>query len=66
MTADTPSPLVPTLRFAEFRDAGDWMTKILDNLGRFLSSLTGKTAKDFDTGDSTFIPYMNVFFKYIH
>ena len=61
MTADTPSPLVPKLRFAEFRDAGDWMTKILDNQGGFLSSLTGKTARDFDTGDATFIPYMNVF-----
>ncbi len=61
MTADTPSPLVPRLRFAEFRDAGDWMTKILDNQGGFLSSLTGKTAKDFYTGDAAFIPYMNVF-----
>ena len=29
--------------------------------GSFLSSLTGKTAKDFDTGDAAFIPYMNVF-----
>ena len=29
--------------------------------GRFLSSLTGKTAKDFDTGNAAFIPYMNVF-----
>ena len=61
MTADTLSPLVPKLRFAEFRDTGDWMTKILDNQGRFLSSLTGKTAKDFDVGDAAFIPYMNVF-----
>ena len=61
MTADKRSPLVPKLRFAEFRDAGDWMTKILDNQGGFLSSLTGKTAMDFDTGDATFIPYMNVF-----
>ena len=40
---------------------GDWMTKILDNQGGFLTSLTGKTAMDFDTGDATFIPYMNVF-----
>jgi len=61
MTADTRSLMVPKLRFAEFRDAGDWMTKILGNQGGFLSSLTGKTAKDFDTGDATFIPYMNVF-----
>ena len=61
MTADKPSPLVPNLRFAEFRDAGDWMTQTLENLGGFLSSLTGKTAKDFDRGDATFIPYMNIF-----
>ena len=37
------------------------MIKILDNQGGFLSSLSGKTAKDFDTGDAAFIPYMNVF-----
>ncbi len=61
MTADKPSPTVPKLRFPEFRDAGDWITTILGNQGGFLSSLTGKTAKDFDTGDATFIPYMNVF-----
>ena len=61
MTADTPFPSAPKLRFAEFRNAGDWITKILDSEGRFLSSLTGKTAKDFDTGDAAFIPYMNVF-----
>ena len=61
MMADKPSPAVPKLRFAEFRNAGNWITKILSNQGRFLSSLTGKTARDFDTGDATFIPYMNVF-----
>ena len=61
MTTSKPTRLVPKLRFPEFEDAGDWKTKILDNLGGFLSSLTGKTAKDFDTGDATFIPYMNVF-----
>lgn len=61
MTADTPSPLVPKLRFLEFRDAGNWMLKILGTQGSFLSPLTGKAAKDFDTGDAAFIPYMNVF-----
>ena len=61
MTADRSSSVVPKRRFPEFRDAGDWMTKILDNQGAFRSSLTGKTAKDFDTGDAAFIPYMNVF-----
>ena len=61
MTADKPSPVVPNLRFPEFRNAADWKTKILGTQGTFLSSLTGKTAKDFDTGDAAFIPYMNVF-----
>ena len=61
MTAHQPLRLAPKLRFAEFRNTGDWMTEILDNQGTFLSSLTGKTAKDFDTGNATFIPYMNVF-----
>ena len=61
MTLENPSPLVPKLRFPEFRDASDWKTEVLGNQGKFLSSLTGKTAKDFDTGDAVFIPYMNVF-----
>lgn len=61
MTADKPLHLVPKLRFPEFRGAAGWETKILGAQGSFLSSLTGKTAKDFDTGDATFIPYMNVF-----
>ena len=61
MTADKPSPLVPKLRFPEFQNAADWKTNILETQGSFLSSLTGKAAKDFDTGDAVFIPYMNVF-----
>ena len=61
MTADRSSSVAPKRRFPEFRGAGDWMTKILDNQGSFLSSLTGKSAKDFGTGDAAFIPYMNVF-----
>ena len=56
-----PGETVPRLRFPEFRDAAEWKTKILGTRGSFLSSLTGKTAKDFDTGDAAFIPYMNVF-----
>ena len=56
-----PGETVPLLRFPEFRSATDWKTKILGTQGSFLSSLTGKTAKDFDTGDAAFIPYMNVF-----
>lgn len=56
-----PGETVPRLRFPEFRNATDWKTKILGTQGSFLSSLTGKTAKDFDAGDAAFIPYMNVF-----
>ena len=56
-----PGETVPRLRFPEFRNAADWKTKILGTQGSFLSSLTGKAAKDFDTGDAAFIPYMNVF-----
>ena len=53
--------LAPRLRFLEFRDAADWKTEMLGTQGAFLSPLTGKTAKDFDTGGAAFIPYMNVF-----
>lgn len=56
-----PGETVPRLRFPEFRHTAEWKTKILGTQGRFLSSLTGKTARDFDTGDALFIPYMNVF-----
>ena len=61
MMAHKASRVVPKLRFPEFRNAADWKTKILGSQGNFLSSLTGKTAMDFDTGDAAFIPYMNVF-----
>ena len=56
-----PGETVPRRRFTEFRHAANWETKLLGNEGDFLSSLTGKTAKDFDTGDGVFIPYTNVF-----
>ena len=56
-----PGETVPRLRFPEFRNAADWKTEILETQGNFLPSLTGKTAKDFDIGNATFIPYMNVF-----
>ena len=56
-----PGKTVPKLRFPKFRDTGAWVIKILGNQGRFLFSLTGKMANDFDTGNAVFIPYMNVF-----
>ena len=51
----------PHLRFPEFREAGAWEKKRLGTQGGFLTPLSGKSAKDFDTGDAKFIPYMNVF-----
>ncbi|WP_419614554.1 restriction endonuclease subunit S, partial [Thiolapillus sp.] len=59
--SDKKKPLVPSLRFPEFREAGAWEKKRLGTQGGFLTPLSGKSAKDFDTGDAKFIPYMNVF-----
>ena len=56
-----PGETVPRLRFPEFRNSANWKTKVLGTQGSFLSSLTGKAARDFDTGEAAFIPYMNVF-----
>ena len=61
MTTAKATPVAPNLRFPEFRRAAAWTPRTLGTQGRFLSSLTGKTAKDFDTGEAAFIPYMNVF-----
>uniref|UniRef100_UPI003AF642FA restriction endonuclease subunit S n=3 Tax=Thiolapillus sp. TaxID=2017437 RepID=UPI003AF642FA len=59
--SDKKKSLVPKLRFPEFREAGAWEKKRLGTQGGFLTPLSGKSAKDFDTGDAKFIPYMNVF-----
>ncbi|WP_419600111.1 restriction endonuclease subunit S [Thiolapillus sp.] len=59
--SDKKKSLVPRLRFPEFREAGAWEKKRLGTQGGFLTPLSGKSAKDFDTGDAKFIPYMNVF-----
>lgn len=58
---DRPTMLEPLLRFPQFRNAAGWDVERLGSRGDFLSSLTGKSAADFDTGDARFIPYMNVF-----
>lgn len=58
---DEQDGVVPGLRFPEFREADSWDVGRLDSHGDFLSSLTGKTAADFDNGQAFFIPYMNVF-----
>lgn len=61
LTTDKSSRLIPTLRFPEFENTGDWTAKVLGDKGSFLPSLSGKTAKDFDTGEAKFVPYLNVF-----
>ena len=38
MTDEKSSPLVPTLRFPEFREAGEWVEKMLDELYDFKST----------------------------
>ena len=38
MTADTPSPLVPRLRFPEFEEEADWSARPLTNVVRSISS----------------------------
>ena len=52
---------VPKLRFPEFRGAPRWSTKVLGDEGEFLSTLTGKSANDFGTGNAKYVTYMNVF-----
>ncbi len=41
MTADTPSPLVPKLRFPEFRSAGDWHFQPLSDIAEPISERVG-------------------------
>lgn len=61
MKRKTKQELKPKLRFPEFRDEPEWNMKRLGEQGEFLSSLTGKSGKDFGTGTARFITYMNVF-----
>lgn len=42
-------------------DFPDWEKKTLGNEGRFYGGLTGKTKKDFETGNACFVTYMNVY-----
>jgi type I restriction enzyme S subunit len=56
-----PGESRPRLRFPEFRDKPQWSEKTLGTEGEFLTSLSGKTAADFDSGRAFFIPYSNVF-----
>jgi len=60
-TEDSAATLVPQLRFPEFRNSAGWKGTTLGDEGTLLSSLTGKSGPDFDTGDARFVTYMNVF-----
>jgi type I restriction enzyme S subunit len=51
----------PRLRFPEFRNAGPWEVKRLGEIAVGLSSLSGKSSKDFGTGNAYYIPYRNVY-----
>lgn len=52
--------LIPELRFPEYVDEGEWNEKILDELGKTISGLSGKSGEDFGTG-KPFVTYKQVF-----
>ncbi|MBQ9789855.1 MAG: restriction endonuclease subunit S [Lentisphaeria bacterium] len=41
--------------------SGEWKEFELNELGETYSGLAGKTAKDFECGNSFFVPYLNIF-----
>ena len=41
--------------------SGEWKEFVLNELGETYSGLAGKTAKDFECGNSFFVPYLNIF-----
>ena len=61
MRTHRTSNLVPKLRFPEFQKDKEWNTTTLGKLGNFLTPLTGKSARHFDVGCASFVPYLNVF-----
>jgi len=56
-----PGATTPRLRFPEFRDAGPWEVKRLGEIAESLTSLSGKTSKDFGHGNAFYVPYTNVY-----
>ena len=63
MTADTPSPLVPKLRFLEFRRAGDWKR---DQIGNIASITKGKGVSKADITKAGAIPCIRYAELYTH
>ena len=51
--------LTAKIRFPEFKD--EWKEIKLGNLGKSYNGLIGKTAEDFQNGNSNFITYKNIF-----
>ena len=63
MTADKPSPLVPTLRFPEFHITGDWKR---DQIGRIASIYRGKGVSKADIAKSGLTPCIRYAELYTH
>ena len=63
MTTDVPSPLVPKLRFPEFRITGDWKR---DQIGNIASISKGKGVSKADIEKSGFTPCIRYAELYTH
>lgn len=63
MTANTPSPLVPTLRFPEFHNMGDWKR---DQIGSIASISKGKGVSKADIAKSGLTPCIRYAELYTH
>ena len=63
MTADTPSPLVPTLRFPEFHITGEWKR---DQIGSIASISKGKGVSKADIAKSGLTPCIRYAELYTH
>lgn len=50
---------IPKRRFEGFTN--EWEVKILGNIGKTFTGLSGKTKEDFGHGNAEFVTYMNVF-----
>lgn len=52
--------VVPTLRFPEFRDAGEWDVEKLSAIGDCAGGLSGKSSADFGSGEP-YVTYKQIF-----
>lgn len=68
MTQSTKSELKPRLRFPEFKDAGDWEEKRLDEMFDFQSTANNSRADLSNAGNTFYIHYGDIhtkFYQYI-